>query len=129
MERQFYFEFGVFDTVDLSEGRYPRLLRCVGVELAIPTEMVRNNRNPHKEVSRQLLRILDQSERAQVVGNAPYLDRARCCAQCGGALGLSQCSTCGNTFHDDGVSASDGIGLPQRVMNHLKRQGHRFVSV
>jgi hypothetical protein len=125
MPRDRYHEFGIFDTINLEGGR-PRLLKVVGVELRRPTLMVLGSNDVNTELEAAIARVLDESERSQLTKGAPYLQRSRCCATCGGPLGLSACKQCDRTFSGDSFSEATDVRLPEVVRQHLIRQGHRF---
>ena len=114
-----YHEFGLFDPEEQTSRGNPTLLKLIGVELDRPFPEILGAPDADAAMRSSIVRILDDREQKQRTAGSPYLARSRCCARCGGALGLSRCTSCGLTFRDDGVSYADGISLPPSLHNHL----------
>lgn len=119
MQEDRYFEFGLFDPDTQNERGMPKLIKLIGVELDRLTTDVVSARDSNVVMQRSIVRVLDESERTQITAGSPYFDRARCCARCGGALGLRECTSCHRTFRDDGISFSCDIALPPGLHTHL----------
>jgi hypothetical protein len=51
------------------------------------------------------------------------------CAYCGGAMGLTECYRCHNKYKDDrGRAAWADFHMPNKVSDHLRSVGHRFLA-
>lgn len=48
------------------------------------------------------------------------------CANCGCALGLTQCSGCKHKFKDDAFRSAGEASLPEKAIDWLKENGHTF---
>jgi hypothetical protein len=121
MQQDRYYEFGLFDPDTQDDRGMPRLVKLIGVELDRPVENVVSAPDSNAAVRSSIVRVLSDDERKQFTASSPYADRARCCARCGGALGLRECSSCHRTFRDNGMSFSCDIELPPGLHGHLLR--------
>ena len=121
-------EVYVQDPTDLNERGYPRTKFVVSLGLGRPwNELINDHTKPKVEQWDDAIIIasVDPLISAELKGGRGGFTEFNC-AHCGGGLGLTACTSCGATFHDDHFRCGWHTPLPTKLIKLLRDNGHEF---
>lgn len=134
MHREFI-EYIVQDPFDLAIRRignetrlYPKTVWRVVVELnGSYHDIIAGDRPQSVLLDEAIVKVALVQDGGILLSGDDHLYTEWCCSQCGGGLGVNQCSSCGRRYDDDHFRSGGNTPLPPKVVEFLRSVvGHTF---